>query len=155
MRDVVDEVKALDFLLAQEVGGVAVAFADDGDERVQAAHFFFAGVARVQYGALDHALEGGGRLGDAAVVVGGELWAVFAQVAVELFAQAGEVGAKAEQGVGNAALVQEREQQVFECQEFVVGALCAVVGAVNGFFQGGGEHGVSSVQCGRSTQSSG
>ena len=145
MRDVVDEVKPLDFLLAQEVGGVAVAFADDGNERVQAAHFFFAGVARVQHGALDHALEGGGRLGDTAAVFGGELRAVFAQVAVELFAQLGEVGAEAVQGVGNAALVQEREQQVFEGQEFVVGALGAVVGAVNGFFQGGGEHGVSSV----------
>ena len=106
MRDVVDEVKPLDFLFAQEVGGVAVAFADDGNQCVQAAHFFFAGVARVQHGALNHALEGGGRLGDAATVVGGELRAVFAQVAVELFAQDGEVGAKAEQRVGDAALVQ-------------------------------------------------
>ena len=132
-------------MLAQEVGGVAVAFADDGDKRVQAADFLFTGVARVQHGALDHALEGGGRLGNAATVILRELRAVFVQVFVELFAQFGEVHTEGEQGVDDAALVQEREQQVFEGQEFVVGALGAVVGAVNGFFQGGGEHGVSSV----------
>ena len=62
VRDVVDRVVAGHLLLLQEIGGMALALGEDRDEHVGAGDFFAARRLDVDHGALDDALEAGGRL---------------------------------------------------------------------------------------------
>ncbi len=63
MADVIDRVVAGHLLLLQEIGGVAFAFGENRDQNIGAGHFFATGRLHMNDGALDHALESGGRLG--------------------------------------------------------------------------------------------
>ncbi len=62
VADVVDRVVAGHVLLLQEIGGMALALREDRDQHVGAGHLLPAGRLHVDHGALDHALEPGGRL---------------------------------------------------------------------------------------------
>ncbi len=68
VADVVDRVVAGHVLLLQEIGGMALALGEHGDEHVGAGHLLAAGGLDVDDGALDHALETGGGLGIVAAV---------------------------------------------------------------------------------------
>jgi hypothetical protein len=63
VADVVDRVVAGHVLLLQEIGGVALALGEDRDQHVGAGHLLAARRLHMDDGALDHALEPGGRLG--------------------------------------------------------------------------------------------
>ena len=62
MTDVLHRVEAGHLLLLQEIGGVALALGEDGDEHVGTRHLLAAGGLHVHHGAMDDALEAGGRL---------------------------------------------------------------------------------------------
>ena len=66
--DVVDRVVPRHVLLLQEVGGVALALGEDGDQHIGAGDLVAPGGLDVDHGALDHALEAGGRLGVLAIL---------------------------------------------------------------------------------------
>ncbi|KIT94665.1 hypothetical protein QT23_00215, partial [Staphylococcus aureus] len=61
VRAVADRVEAAHVLLLEEIDGVALALAEQGDEHVGAGHFVAARGLDVQDGALDDALEAAGR----------------------------------------------------------------------------------------------
>ena len=60
VRYEVNSVQPTHVLLFEEIGGVALALGEDGDEHVGAGHFFFTGGLDVDHGALNDALESGG-----------------------------------------------------------------------------------------------
>ena len=62
VADVIDRVVAGHVLLLQEIGGVALALGEDRDQHVGAGDLLAAGRLHMDDGALDHALEAGGRL---------------------------------------------------------------------------------------------
>ena len=68
VADVIDGVVARHVLLLQEIGGVALALGEDGDQHIGAGDFLAAGRLHVDGGALDDALEAGGGLGLLAVL---------------------------------------------------------------------------------------
>ena len=87
VRDVVHRIIAGHVLLLQEIGGVALALGEDRDEHVGAGHLLAAGRLHVDDGALDDALEAGGRLGVLAVDADevGELGVdIFVEVGLQL-----------------------------------------------------------------------
>ena len=62
VADVLHRVEAGHLLLLQEVGGMALALGEDGDEHVGPRHLLAAGGLHVHHGAMDDALEAGRRL---------------------------------------------------------------------------------------------
>jgi hypothetical protein len=72
MGDEVHRVVARHVLLLQEVGRVRFALGEDRDQHVGAGHLGAARGLHVDRGALDHALEGGGRHGLGAFDIGDE-----------------------------------------------------------------------------------
>ena len=63
VADIIHRVIARHILLLQEIRGMALAFGKDGNEHVGAGHFLTAGRLHMDNGALNDALEAGGRLG--------------------------------------------------------------------------------------------
>ncbi len=63
VADVIDRVVARHVLLLQEEGGMAFALGENRDEHIGAGHLFAPRRLNVNHGALDDALEAGGRLG--------------------------------------------------------------------------------------------
>ena len=66
--DVVDRVVPRHVLLLQEVGGVAFALREHGDQHIGPGDLVAAGRLHMDHGALDHALEAGRRLGVFAIL---------------------------------------------------------------------------------------
>ena len=121
VADVLDGVEARHLLLLQEVGGMALALGEDGDEHVGAGHFLAAGGLHVHHGAMDDALEAGGRLRLGAIL-GDEGAEIVVEIVGDARAQRLEVygaGAHDRRGI---AVVEKSKQQVFE-RRILVAAL--------------------------------
>ena len=123
VADVVDRVVAGHVLLLQEIGGVALALGEDRDQHVRAGHFLAPGRLHVNDGALDHALEPGGRLG-ILVPFGHEIvefgFDVGGQAALEFF----QIDVAGAHDGGRILILEQREQQMLERRVFVVALVC-------------------------------
>ena len=119
MADVVDRVVAGHVLLLQEIGGVALALGEDRDQHVGAGHFLAAGRLHMDHGALDHALEPGGRLG-ILVAVGDQIVELGFDVGDEAALELVEIDIAGAHHRGRVLILDQREQQMFERGVFVV-----------------------------------
>ena len=97
----------------QEIGGVALALGEDRHQHVGAGHLLAAGGLHMDDGALDHALEAGGRLGVLAFVVHQVL-----ELGVEIVAEArrslSRSTLQARITARGVLVVDQRQQQVLE-----------------------------------------
>jgi hypothetical protein len=118
MRDVVDDVQPRDALLLQEVHGVRVLLAEDGDQHVGAGDFLLAGTLHVQDGALDHALEAERGL-RVDLAVGRDARRLLGDVLGQALAQLVHVGAAGPQDLRRRGVVEQGQQQVLDRDEFV------------------------------------
>jgi hypothetical protein len=118
VRDVVDRVVARHVLLLQEIGGMALALGEDGDQHVGAGDLLAARRLHMDDGALDDALEAGGRLGVAAPV-GHQVRQFGVDIGLQVAAQHVDVDAARPQHRGRIEVVDERQQQVLQRGVFV------------------------------------
>ncbi len=97
---------------------MALALGEDGDQHVGAGHFLAAGRLHVDGGALDDALEAGGRLGLLAVL-DHQAMQLGVDIAHDGLAQLVEIDIAGAHDRGGVGIVDQREQQMFERGEFV------------------------------------
>ena len=119
MADVVDRVVAGHVLLLQEIGGMAFALGENGDEHVGAGHFLAAGRLDMDHGALDDALEAGRRLGVLAAV-GDEIVEFVIDVFAQILAQHVEIDRTGAHHGGGVGIVDQTQQQMLERRIFVM-----------------------------------
>ena len=119
VADVVDRVVAGHVLLLQEIGGVALALGEDRDQHVGAGDFLAARRLDVDDGALDDALEAGGRL-RILVGAGGEVGELGVDVFDEVAAQHVEIDVAGAHDRGRVLVVDQRQQQMLERGVFLV-----------------------------------
>ena len=119
VRDVVDRVVAGHLLFLQEIGGVALALGEDGDEHVGARDFLAAGRLHMDDGALDDALEAGGRLG-ILVVAGDEVVELGVDIGENGVLQLIEIDIAGAHDGGRLGVVDQRQQQMLERRIFVM-----------------------------------
>ena len=119
VRDVVDRVVAGHLLFLQEIGGVALALGEDRDEHVGAGHLLAAGRLDVDDGALDDALEAGGRLG-VLVVAGDEVVELGVDIGEDGVLQFVEIDVAGAHDGGRFRVVDQRQQQMLERGIFVM-----------------------------------
>ena len=119
VADVVDRVVARHVLLLQEIGGVALALGEDRDQHVGAGHLLAAGRLHVDHGALDHALEAGGRLGILAAV-GDQVLELGFDIGDEVAPQLVEIDIAGAHHRGRVLVVDQRQQQMLQRRVFVV-----------------------------------
>ena len=139
VADVIDGVVARHVLLLQEIGGVALALGEDGDQHIGAGHFLAAGRLHVNGGALDDALEAGGGLGLLAVL-DDEALQIVVDVAHDVLAQQVEIDIAGAHHRGGVGIVDQREQQVFERREFMAMLVGYGEGATQRLFERPGEY---------------
>ena len=135
VADVLDRVEARHLLLLQEEGGMALALGEDGDEHVGARHLLAAGGLHVHHGAMDDALEAGGRLRLGALLgdEGGEL---VVEIVGDARAQRLEVDGAGAHDRGGVAIVEKGKQQVLERRVLVAALVGELPARDAGRFQG-------------------
>ena len=106
VADVLDRIEARHFLLLQEIGGMALALGEDGDEHVGAGHFLAAGRLHVHHGAMDDALEAGRRLRFGALL-GDERGEIVVEIVGDARAQRLEVDGTGAHDRGGVAIVEK------------------------------------------------
>ncbi len=148
VRDEIDDVEPGHALLVQVVHGVRVLLAEDGDQHVGAGDFLLAvaGALHVHDGALDHPLETERRLGvrfrvrrQDRGVVGDEVLQVLAQIL--------DVARARAQHFRGRRIVEQREQQVLDGDEFVSGLTGFYKRHVQADFELLGDHASSITHC--------
>jgi hypothetical protein len=144
--DEVHRVVARHVLLLQEVGGVRLAFGEDGDEDVGARDLGAARGLDVDRGALDHPLEGGGGHGLAPVDVGDQGGQVVVDEVLEVLAKLAEVHRAGAHDAGRVGLVDEGEEEVLQGGELVAAPVGEREGRMDGLLESGRErrHGACS-----------
>ena len=135
MGDEVHGVIAGHVLLLQEVGRIAFAFGKDRHQNVGAGHFGAAGALHVDCGALDHALEGGGRHRFGSVDVGDQVGQIVVHKLHQGGAQFPKVDAAGAHHAGGIGFVDQRQQQMLQRCEFVAPLVCQRKRGMNGLFQ--------------------
>ncbi len=120
VRDVVDDVEPGHALLVQVVDGVRVLLAEDRHQHVGAGDFLLARAGRlhVHDRALDHALEAQRRL-RVDLVAAADGRRVLLDEPAQALAQLVDVGCAGAQHLGGRGVVEQREQQVLDGDEFV------------------------------------
>ena len=98
---------------------MALALGEDRDQHVGAGHLLAAGRLHVDHGALDDALEAGGRLGILAAV-GDQVFELGFDVGDEVAPQLVEIDVAGAHDRGRILVVDQRQQQVLERGVFVV-----------------------------------
>ena len=119
VSDIVDRIIARHVLLLQEVGGVRLTLGKDGDQNIGARHLRAARRLHVDGGALNDALESGGRHSLGAVHVGDEVAQVFIDELYESIAEIRDINRTGFHDLNRVRLIHQREQQMFQCCEFV------------------------------------
>jgi hypothetical protein len=118
VRDVIDRIVAGHVLLLQEVGGMALALGEDGDQHIGAGDLLATGRLHVDDGALDDALEAGRRLGIAATI-GHQVCQFGVDIGLQIAAQRVDVDAACPQHRRRIEVVDERQQQMLQRGIFV------------------------------------
>ena len=118
VADIVDRVEAGHVLLLQEEGGVALPLGEDGDEHIRARHLLAARGLHMGDGAVDDALEAGGRL-RVAMRIEHEAPELVVEIAGELVAQQIEIDVAGAHHRRRVAVVDQRQEQMLERGIFV------------------------------------
>ena len=98
---------------------MALALGEDRDQHVGAGHLLAAGRLHMDHGALDHALEAGGRLGVLGAV-GHQVVELGVEIGDEAAAQRLEIDVAGPHHRGGVLIVDQRQQQMLERRVFVV-----------------------------------
>ena len=138
VRDVVHRVVAGHVLLLQEIGGVAFALGEDRDEHVGAGHLLAARGLHVDHGALDDALEAGGRLRLLAVDVD-EVRELGVDIFVQVGAQLVEIDVAGAHDRRRVLVVGQREEQMLQRREFLIALVGEAQRLVEGHFERAGK----------------
>ncbi len=120
MGDEIHRVIAGHVLLLQEIGGVAFAFGEDGDQHIGAGHFGAARGLHMDRGALDHALEGGGRHRFGAVDVGHQIGQIIVDEFDQRVAQLVGIDRTGLHHAGRVGFVDQRQKQMLQRCEFML-----------------------------------
>ena len=134
VADVVDRVVARHVLLLQEIGGMALALGEDRNQHVGAGHLFAARRLHVDDGALDHALEAGGRLG-ILVAVADQILEFAFEIGGETAPQLVEFHIARTHDRRGILIVDQREQKMFQRGVFVMALIGERQGAVQRLFK--------------------
>ena len=134
VADVVHRVVARHVLLLQEIGGMTLALGENRDQHVGAGHFFATGRLDVNYRALDHALEAGGRLGVVGAV-GNQIFEFGFEIVDEAGAQLVEIDAAGTHDGRRIRVIDQREQKVFKRRILVVTLVRDRQRTMQGLFQ--------------------
>jgi hypothetical protein len=134
VADVVDRVVAGHVLLLQEVGGVAFALGEDGDEHVRARDLLPPRGLDVDHRALDHPLEAGSRL-RVLPPVRDQVRELVVDVLDEVAAKRVKVDVAGPHDGGGILVVDEREEEMLEGGVFVPALAGERQGAVEGLFK--------------------
>ncbi len=134
VADVLDRVEARHLLLLQEVGGMALALGEDGDEHVGAGHLLAARRLHVHDGAMDDALEAGGRLRLGAIL-GDEGAELVVEIVGDARAQRLEIDRAGAHDGGGVAIVDKSEQQMLERRVLVAALVGGFERAMQRAFQ--------------------
>ena len=120
MGDEIDDVEAGNALLMQVIHRVRVFLAKDGNEHIGSSHLLLAasGGLHVHDRPLNHALKPQGWLG-VDIVRPGDLGRVVLDEGRERLSQVVNIGRAGAQHLGRAGVVQQRQQQVLDRDEFV------------------------------------
>ena len=132
--DEVDRVVAGHLLLLQEIGGVALALGEDGDQHVGAGDLVAARGLDVDDGALDHALESGGRLGVLAVI-DHERFQLGVDIGAETLLELAQIDVAGPHDAGRLGVVGQGQQQVLQRGVFVLAFAGVTDSAVERFFE--------------------
>jgi hypothetical protein len=135
--DIVDGVIARHVLFLQEIGGVGFAFGKDGDKDIGARHFVAARGLDVNRGALDDALESGGRHGFGAFDIGDEGGQVIVDEIDQGLFQRVKVNRARLHHAGGVGFVDEGQQEMFQRGEFVAAGIGQGQRAVDGLLERG------------------
>ena len=119
VRDVVDGVIARHLLLLQEEGGMAFPFREDRHQHIGAGHFLASGRLHMDDGALDDALEAGGRL-RILVVSGDQVGKFVVDVVGNGLAQGIQVDVTRTHDRRSIGIVDQCQQQMLERGIFVM-----------------------------------
>jgi hypothetical protein len=137
MGDEVDRVIARHVLLLQEVGGVRFALGEDRDQHVGARHLGAARGLHMDRGALDHALEGGGRHGLGPLDIGDEVARIVVDEFHQRLAQRVQIDVAGAHHLGGVGFVDQRQQQMLQRREFVAARVGQRQRTVNGLLESG------------------
>ena len=148
VADVIDRVVARHVLLLQEIGGVALALGEDRDQHIGAGHFLAARRLHVDDGALDDALEAGGRLGVFGPV-GDEIVEFGFEISDQTAAQLVQIDVAGPHHRRRILIFDQRKQEMFERGVFVVALIGERQGPVERLFKTARErgHSVSHFLC--------
>ena len=134
VADVLDRIEARHLLLLQEIGGVALALGEDGNEHVGAGHFLAAGGLHVHDRAMDHALEAGRGLRFRRLL-GDKRAEIVVEIAGDAGAQPLQIHGAGAHHSGSVAIVKKSEQQMLERRVFVAALVGSFQGAMQGAFE--------------------
>ena len=118
MADETDRVEPAHILLLQEIDGIAVTFGKQRDEHIGAGYRVLAGRLDMQDGALDHALETGGRLRIRAIP-GLEGLVFLIEILPHDIAKIAEIHTAGDHHFGGIGIINQGEQEVFQRRIFV------------------------------------
>ena len=135
MGDEVDGIVAGHLLLLQEIGRIRFTFGENGHQDVRAGHFGPARALHVDRGALDHALERGGRHRFGAVHVGDEVGKIVLDEFNEGLAEVFGIHRTGLHHLGRVRFVDQRQQQVLQRREFVTSRVRECKRGVDCLFQ--------------------
>ena len=134
VADVVDRVVAGHVLLLQEIRGMAFALREDRDQHVGAGDFLAAGRLHVNHRALDHALKARGRLGVVGAV-GDQVLELGLEIVDETGAQLVEIDAAGTHDGGRIAIIDQRQQKVFQRRILMMTLVCNRQRTMQGLFK--------------------
>ena len=134
MADVIDRVVARHVLLLQEERGMAFAFGENRHQHIGARHLFAARRLDVNHRALHDALESGGRLGLLAGL-DDQVFEFRIDILGQILAQDVEIDAAGAHHRGRVAVVDQRQQEMFQRRIFVPPLVGDGERPVQGLFQ--------------------
>ena len=148
VRNEIDDVEPGHALLVQVVHGVRILLAEDCDQDVGSGHFLLAiaGGLHVPDCALDHALKTQRRL-RVGLRVGRQDRCVVGDEVLQVLAQVLDVAGTGAQDLRRRRIVEQREQQVLDSDEFVPGLSRFDERHVQADFEFLGDHASSITHC--------
>ncbi len=139
MGDEIHRVIAGHVLFLQEVGGVRFPLGKDRDQHIGAGHLGAARALHMDRGALDHALERGGRNRLGTVDIGDQVGQILVDEIDKGIAQFAQIDATGLHDAGGVGFIQQRQQQMLQRCEFMSPVIGQRQCGVDGLFKGARE----------------